>query len=264
MKTNVVFLILVVLLCGSVIFIYTNFQQISALKQENEDLRNNIKSAQLQEGKVGEEAPVRSSVMHGIDVSHHNGKIDWKAVSKNKNIQFVYIKATEGKTYVDKHYKENIREARKYGMKVGSYHFFRMTSSAHEQFRHLSKVIDKDEQDLIPMIDVETTDRHPVSKVRDSLRVLLKLVEEHYGVKPMIYGTNRSYNEICGIWFNRYKLYLGRYGKNPPVIKGSEHYCIWQYSEKGRINGIPKAVDFCRFHPEYSIKDILLKSDGRQ
>lgn len=157
-----------------------------------------------------------------------NGVIDWKTVSKNRNIQFVYIKATEGKTYIDKRYKENVKEARKHGLKIDSYHFFRMTSGAHEQFKHLSKVIDKNKQDLIPMIDVETTDKHPVSEVRDNLRVLLKLVEKHYGVKPMIYGTNRSYNEICGIWFNRYKLYLGRYGKNPPLIRGSEHYYIWQ------------------------------------
>lgn len=196
---------------------------------------------------------------HGIDVSHHNGNIDWKTVSENKNIQFVYIKATEGKTHTDKRYKENISEARKYGLKVGSYHYFRMTSGAHEQFKHLSKVIVKSEQDLIPMIDVETADKHPISEVRDSLRVLLKLVENHYGVKPMIYGTNRSYNEICGIWFNRYKLYLGRYGENPPIIRGSEHYYIWQYSENGTIKGIPKPVDLCRFHPDHNIEGITYK-----
>ena len=198
----------------------------------------------------------QSSKYHGIDVSHHNGKIDWKTVSKNKDIQFVYIKAAEGKTYTDQRYKENIKEARKQGLKVGSYHFFRMTSGAYEQFKHLSKIIEKDKQDLIPMIDVETTDKHPVSEVRDSLRVLLRLVEKHYGVRPMIYGTNRSYNEICGIWFNRYKLYLGRYGKNPPIIRGREHYYIWQYSENGKIKGIPKPVDLCRFHPDYNIKVI--------
>ena len=180
-------------------------------------------------------------------------------MSENKNIQFVYIKATEGKTHTDKRYKENISEARKYGLKVGSYHYFRMTSGAHEQFKHLSKVIVKSEQDLIPMIDVETADKHPISEVRNSLRVLLRLVENHYGVKPMIYGTNRSYNEICGIWFNRYKLYLGRYGENPPIIRGSEHYYIWQYSENGTIKGIPKPVDLCRFHPDHNIEGITYK-----
>ena len=201
--------------------------------------------------------------LSGIDVSHHNGNISWKTVSKDKRIQFVYIKASEGKTYVDPKYKMNIQNAQKHGIKVGSYHFFRMTSSAHEQFQHFKKVVNKEKQDLIPMIDVETTDRHSIKETRDSLRVFLKLVEKHYGVKPMIYGTNRSYNAICGIWFNRYKLYLGRYGQNPPLIRGSEHYLIWQYSEKGKIKGIPKSVDLCRFHPKHSIKDIIYKTHSK-
>ena len=96
----------------------------------------------------------------GIDVSNHNGDIAWKEVKQNKTIQFVYIKATEGKTYVDPKYKKNIQNAQKNGFKVGSYHFFRMTSGAHEQFKHFKKVVNRDKQDLIPLIDDETTDRH--------------------------------------------------------------------------------------------------------
>lgn len=58
----------------------------------------------------------------GIDVSKHNGVIKWKEIAKNKRIKFVYIRATHGKGYVDRHYRRNIRLARKYGLKVGSYH----------------------------------------------------------------------------------------------------------------------------------------------
>ena len=201
----------------------------------------------------------QTQIYNGVDISHHNGNIDWNIVKANKKIQFVYIKATEGKTYVDPLYGINFRNARKNELKVGSYHFFRMTSGAHEQFEHFKTVVRREDQDLIPMIDVETTDKHSIKETRDSLRVFLRLVEKYYGVKPMIYGTNRSYNSICGIWFNRYKLYLGRYGKNPPIIPGSEHYLIWQFSESGKIKGFPKNVDLCRFHSQNSIKDIVYK-----
>lgn len=211
---------------------------------------------------ISTETYSQQSSYTGIDISHHNGEIIWKDVKKDKKIEFVYIKVSEGKTYVDPKYKMNIQNARKNGFKVGSYHFFRMTSGAHEQFQHFKKVVNKEKQDLIPMVDVETTDRHSVKETRDSLRVFLKLVEKYYGVKPMIYGTNRSYNTICGIWFNRYKLYLGRYGQNPPLIRGSEHYLIWQYSEKGKIQGIPKPVDLCRFHPTHSVKNIIYKTSN--
>lgn len=191
---------------------------------------------------------------HGIDVSHHNKSIDWVEVAKDDNIKFVYIKATEGATYVDKSYHTNIAMARKAGLKVGSYHFFRMTSSPEDQLENMKKHIIADEQDFIPMIDVETTDGRQINEVRNSLRKFLKLVEEHYGVKPAIYGTNRSYNQICGNTFNDHVLYLGRYGSNPPVIKGREHYSIWQFSEKGTINGIKKPVDLCKFHPDCDLR----------
>lgn len=133
-----------------------------------------------------------------------------------------------------------------------------MTSSPRAQFRNFKRQMDKVHLDLIPMVDVERADGHDRKEVQDSLRVLLKLLKEEYGMKPMIYGTNRSFNELCAPELNDYPLYIGRYGENEPVVKGPSHYTIWQYSETGSINGIPKPVDLCRFHTNRDIKDILL------
>lgn len=144
---------------------------------------------------------------YGIDISHHNGKIDWEKVSSTP-LLFVYIKATEGATHVDKRYLENFEGANDAGYKVGSYHFFRMTSSAHEQFTNFKKIVDRDKQDLIPMVDVETSDKHSAKELRDSLNVFIGLVREFYGVRPMIYATNRSYNELCGGLYPSYHLYI--------------------------------------------------------
>ena len=91
----------------------------------------------------------------GIDVSKHNGVIKWKEIAKNKRIKFVYIRATHGKGYVDRHYRRNIRLARKYGLKVGSYHLMSAGSSVTAQFRDFQKMVKKGEQDLIPVLDVE-------------------------------------------------------------------------------------------------------------
>ncbi len=204
----------------------------------------------------------RKAQYHGIDVSNHQGKIDWSTVAKDKAIKFAYIKATEGATHIDRRYSTNISEARRNNILVGSYHYFRMTSSAHAQFDLIRKTIIKDKQDLVPMIDVETTDKKSVKETQDSLRVLLHLVEKHYGVRPMIYGTNRSFNEICGRNFKQYNAYIGRYGKNAPILKGDAkyHYYIWQYSESGKVAGINKGVDLWRFHPNADVKSILMNS----
>ena len=90
------------------------------------------------------------------------------------------------------------------------------------------------------------------------LRKAFPLLEKEYGKKPMIYGTTRSYNMYCAPQFNNYPLYIGRYGIIKPIIIGSSHYVIWQYSESGHIEGIPNAVDLCRFHPRNGIEDIIL------
>ena len=202
----------------------------------------------------------QSNVVDGIDVSNHNGSIKWdKVASDDKGISFVYIKSTEGATYSDPRFRENAKGAATAGLHVGAYHYFRMTSSAHDQFKNFKRALDSVPFDLIPMVDVETRDKKSISEFRDSLAVFLRLIEDNYGIPPAIYGTNRSYGELCGSSFDRKNpLYIGRYGPSAPVVPGVSHYTVWQYSEKGRIDGIEKSVDLCRFHPDCSIKNLLM------
>ena len=84
----------------------------------------------------------------GIDVSHHNGKINWDQVP---DVDFVYIKATEGATYVDPVYQQNINGARARKFRVGAYHYFRTTSSVQKQFENYKKHVMKSDIDLIPI-----------------------------------------------------------------------------------------------------------------
>ena len=201
----------------------------------------------------------RTNPVNGIDVSHHQGDIDWGEVKKhNPDLEFVYVKSTEGTTLVDPTFVANAKGAAAQGFKVGAFHYFRMTSSPRNQFQSFKKQMDKVKLDLIPMVDVETSDGKSREEVQKNLRILLNLLEKEYGKKPMLYGTNRSYNELCAPEFNDYPMYIGRYGKNRPVVTGPSHYTIWQYTDKGSLPGISKPVDLCRFHEDCSIKDISL------
>lgn len=188
----------------------------------------------------------------GIDVSNHQGSIDWSKVALDKNIQFVYVKATEGATYQDKQYKNNIKGAKENGILVGSYHFLRNTSSIKSQFHNFDSMVVKDLQDLVPMVDVEE------KVAKDSILMFCEMIKDVYGKAPMIYGTNRSYNSFCAPDFNNYYLMIGRYGSKPPIINGKGHYSIWQFSEDGIIDGIPKKVDLDRFHPDFNLSKIRL------
>jgi lysozyme len=195
----------------------------------------------------------RISTYQGIDVSHHQGSIDWSKVATDTQIQFVYLKATEGATHIDKMYEYNLKKARSVGFRVGSYHYLRKTSGMYQQFMNFTKTAPKDQQDLIPMVDVEE------EIAKDSIRLFCQLLTEYYGKRPAIYGTNRSYNKFCAPEFNDYILMIGRYGTNPPIISGTSHYDIWQYSETGVIPGIPKPVDLDRIHPDFDLSNLLME-----
>jgi lysozyme len=197
----------------------------------------------------------------GIDISSHQGYIDWKKVSSDKDIRFVYIKATEGSTYRSPHYAHNITQARRYGLLVGSYHYLSSTSSIDEQFENFSKFALKSVQDLIPMLDVELRGNWSRSQLIDSVDKFCELTERHYGVQPMIYSTMGFYNKNLNPHFNNHHLYIGRYANEEPEINWEGEYTIWQYTETGIIPGIDAYVDLCRFRKDGWIDDILLNAE---
>ena len=191
----------------------------------------------------------------GIDISHHNGKINWKQVP---DVEFVYIKATEGATYVDPMYQQNIKGARAKKLRMGAYHYFRTTNSVQKQFENYKKHVKKSDIDLIPMVDVEECKKWSTVQFQDSLMRFIQLVKSYYGKAPMIYSVNTFYNRYCAPRYNKYYLMIGRYGSEEPFIKGRGTYTIWQKSQTGKLSGIPKEVDIDVFREGVQIDDILL------
>ena len=196
----------------------------------------------------------------GIDVSKHNGIIKWNEVAKDRKIQFVYIRATVGKGHVDRLYRRNINGARKAGLKVGSYHVFTSKSSATAQFLTFQKVVKKNEQDLIPILDVEEDGikgKWQGKQLQDSVRMFAELVKKHYGKYPIIYSNESYYNKELGHQFNRYLLFVANY-QVVPYVDGKGKYKIWQYSERGHLHGIGERVDLSRLAKGISLKDLML------
>ena len=203
---------------------------------------------------------VANGPYHGIDVSKFQGTIDWERVAEDENIQFVYIKASEGSSSVDSRYKENFRKAKKAGFKVGSYHYFLGWKPAKEQFDNFNRYIDRSKQDLIPMVDVELTGNKNVSRelLQSRLAEFMQLVKDEYGKYPLLYSQYRFYNDNLAPEFNKYFIFIARYSNKEPVLKGEGKYNIWQFSEKGRIAGIKGHVDLDRFANGTTIADIEL------
>ena len=194
----------------------------------------------------------------GIDISSYQGYIDWAKVSSDKDIRFVYIKATEGATYHSPHYAHNVTQARRHGLLVGSYHYLTSSSTIDEQFANFSKFALKSVQDLIPMLDVEVRGDWSRSQLIDSVDKFCQLVEDLYGVQPMIYSTMAFYNKNLTPHFNKHHLYIGRYSNTEPEINWEGEYTIWQYSETGIIPGIDAYVDLCRYRKDGWLEEIIL------
>ena len=196
----------------------------------------------------------------GIDVSHHQGKINWKEVAKDKQIKFVYIKATQGTSVKDKNYEQNIKAARRQGLRCGSYHYLSCLTSIRSQFRNFQKTMRGHKQDLIPMIDVERegVKRWSKKQVQDSVALFAKLIKKKYGKKPLIYSHVKFYNSHLSPRFNNYFLFISRYSSVRPSIKGIGRHNIWQFSDRGKIRGISGHVDLNRFMLGTSLADIRL------
>jgi len=221
------------------------------------------KTAGNKETVVRPQVPPRNAEASydGIDISSHQGFIDWTKVSSDKDIRFVYIKATEGATYRSPHYVHNLTQARRHGLMVGSYHYLTSTSSIDDQFKNFSQLALKHVQDLEPMLDVETRGDWSRSQLIDSVKKFCQLTEQHYGVQPMIYSTMGFYNKNLTPHFNNHHLYIGRYSSSEPEINWEGKYTIWQYSESGIIPGIDAYVDLCRYRKEGWIDEITMPKE---
>jgi lysozyme len=212
----------------------------------------------------------QNEVFHGIDVSAWQQKIDWKKlVRSHQNIQFAYIRATHGirqtddiKNWTEKDscYLYNITQAKKNGLMVGSYHFYMNGRNVDRQFRNFKQEINRHPQDLLPMIDVEEI-RLFEANIFDvaAFDTFLSLIEKEWNIKPLIYTNQKIYNMYFAHneKYAGYHFFIARY-EGPLQLIDQREYILWQYSSKGRLQGIDKnKVDLIRLHPQKTLDSIL-------
>lgn len=196
------------------------------------------------------------SHIHGIDISHYQGKVFWDIIGENTRMAYVYIKATEGGNRIDAQYENNLKVAHAHGLKVGSYHFYRPKTPQEEQLKNFTTQCLRSEQDLIPMIDIETTAGLPDSAFCDSLFIFLSMVERHYKQKPLIYTGANFYDKHLLGKLDDYKIMIAQYTEREPRLKDDRDITMWQYTGKGHINGIKGYVDKSRFMGKHSMREI--------
>lgn len=178
----------------------------------------------------------------GIDISHYQGKINWDKVKTSSHpIEFVFIRATMGKNRKDSKYLENWNNAQKHNYVRGAYHYYRPNENSTKQFNNFKSVVRLEPGDFIPILDIEKESIFGRKNLRKGILNWLRLAEEAYGVKPMIYTGLSFYNHILKGYVDNYPIWIAAYsGKHR--VKNTD-WIFHQFTEKVIVNGIREYVD---------------------
>lgn len=207
--------------------------------------------------------------IHGIDISHYQGKIDWEqlknAMIKGCPVRFVIIKSTEGSSRLDENFRENFNQARDFGFIRGVYHFWSNKSTAREQAYYFLDQVHLTDGDLPPVLDIEhkPADKSVEDFQRDVL-TWLHIVEDKYHAKPIIY-TYYKFKEqyLSAPVFEDYPYWIAHYYVDKVQYKGK--WKFWQHTDVGKLPGIKGYVDFNIYNGSYyELKQLCIGSNNNE
>lgn len=198
------------------------------------------------QARNGKEVYPEGFSIHGIDISHHQGEIDWKrlrsATVDGQSVSFIFIKATEGQDFLDENFNDNFYQSREYGFLRGAYHYFKPNVSATAQAKYFLKQVHLEEGDLPPVLDIEETGQLSPGQLRTAALTWLRAVEHHYGVPPILYTNYKFRRDYLNTpEFEHYPYWIAHYYVRSLTYRGSWRF--WQHTDCGRLDGIREKVD---------------------
>ncbi|MFL5674420.1 MAG: glycoside hydrolase family 25 protein [Chloroflexota bacterium] len=204
--------------------------------------------------------PPASPYVDGIDVSYHQGPIDWAQVAASGK-RFAFIRATAGTLTADTAYWTNRSGASTAGLAVGSYHFANPDNALNDAANEASWFVRNSaiqSGDLLPVLDFETSNGLSPASLTAWAQTWLAQVWASTGVRPIIYTNPAFWSTSMADtdWFarNGYPvLWIANWttADQPIVPAGGwagNGWSFWQHSNVGFVPGIGGAVDLDRFH----------------
>jgi lysozyme len=192
---------------------------------------------------------VTTEFVEGVDLSNwQGGSVNFEQI-KQAGKHFVFVKSSEGATVVDPDHARNVQQARAAGLAVGSYHFYDSDDTPQAQFRNFSAQLSLLPGDLPPVVDIERLSKGDTQALTPPLKQFLGLLEQQYGMKPILYSGEHFANEHLSV-FAHYPLWLAEYNSvaSPQLPKGWARWTFWQHSQNGNVAGVPGPVDLNRFN----------------
>ena len=179
------------------------------------------------------------TLLKGADISHYQGEINWQEVKKNNH--FVFIKATEGISYIDKNFKINSKNAIASNLFAGPYHFYHPDKSSFLQASHFIETVQGKDFNLPPVLDIELLENQSVEALKEEILNWTSFVYEKFNCHPIIYTNHNLWQKIFANGINQ-QLWLSEYDVSLEKIQ-SVPWIFWQYTQNGKTSGINKTVD---------------------
>ncbi len=190
--------------------------------------------------------------INGIDVSVYQGLLNWKSIKEASagdiKVDFAFIKATEGRTKVDKYFKHNWEQAKKYGLIRGAYHYFLPNKSGKDQAALFLKTVPLESGDFVPVCDIEITAGADQEMLEQNLKDWLDTIEKETGKKPILYSSKKFYEKYLTKEFSDYPLWIAHYNVPGLQLEDRNKWHFWQHNDRGKVKGISKHLDFNVFN----------------
>lgn len=208
---------------------------------------------------------VQETDVRGVDVSGHQVNIDMQQLA-DQNVQFIYIKATEGSSFVDNYFEPNWKNAAEAGIPAGAYHYFSFVVDGTSQaYNYITSVGQSLEGRLIPAVDLELGDNTATpdkTELVTELKAFNKTIEEQYGVKPIIYAQKDFYGKYLRDDFADYPRWI-RSVYYPASWENGDDWLIWQYKDRGELKGYSggeKYIDLNVLNRKHSLDELKVKA----
>lgn len=195
----------------------------------------------------------RNMPIQGIDVARYQENIDFRTTFQS-GIHFVFMKATEGKDYVDPNFRANWVRAREAGMPRGAYHFMTWCSLASEQAAWFVANVPNDADALPPVLDLEWNN-HSSCKTKpnradalEKIRVMLEAMERHTGKLPIIYTDMNFHRDVLEGEYFPNAFWLRSTAAEPHERYRNRTWTFWQWTQTGVVRGVKGEVDRNAFY----------------
>jgi len=195
---------------------------------------------------------------HGIDVSHHSGDVEWEQVVSD-GLTFGLAKASEGVDWTDPMFATNWKKMKSARIIRGAYHFYIADDDPIEQAKNFIQNVTLGPGDLPPVVDIEKPGKIKGDALAKEIKRWLDHVENHFGVKPIIYTTPNFWNANVGGDFSDYHLWISNFGTDSPRIPDAfSQWLIWQYRENIPILGVASGADLSKLNHELVALEAVL------